>query len=299
MIIKHRQPSVQLLQLRHLNARTNFDLTNYDSDLKGYYGEQLLDDYIRKIDFGNAIVIEDIRLLDGNMERQFDTLVIVNQCVYILDAKFYLKDARLTDDKFYHGNKLIEHPNLQIGRSETFLQNFIWKHFRLNVRVVGYFVFVNQQVQLRNDDQHPKLLKVTELSSLFQEIKHHPVFEEDYDIAEGLVNLHRKQSIHVRPLELNNVTFYNGLKCPKCWKIHHPDLTKLMHMPCCGEIFTFNDVMHFVLSEYCTIYDVNQVKTQDICRFITGEERRNFKIERFLRENLQATGKRGEYIYKR
>lgn len=90
MIIKTRQPSSSLLQLHHLKGRSSLDLSDYELELKGYYGEQLLDRIVSRVDFGNALVIQDLRLLDGKTERQFDTIVIVNQSAYILDANTIL-----------------------------------------------------------------------------------------------------------------------------------------------------------------------------------------------------------------
>lgn len=125
MIIKTRQPSSSLLQLHHLKGRSSLDLSDYELELKGYYGAQLLDRIVSRVDFGNALVIQDLRLLDGKTERQFDTIVIVNQSAYILDAKYYTRDSRYQDGKFYHGYEEIENPDLQISRSETFLRNYI------------------------------------------------------------------------------------------------------------------------------------------------------------------------------
>ncbi len=295
MIIKTRQPSSSLLQLHHLKGRSSLDLSDYELELKGYYGEQLLDRIVSRVDFGNALVIQDLRLLDGKTERQFDTIVIVNQSAYILDAKYYTRDSRYQDGKFYHGYKEIENPDLQISRSETFLRNYIWKHFSVNFTVVGFFVFVNNDVTFRNDSRHPRLLHANELQSSFHELKMHPVMEVDYDIAESLVKAHRLESIHSVELDISEAVFFKGLKCPKCAVVQDVEFSNLIKMPCCYEIYSFNDVMYYALKEYCAIHKVSSVKVGKFTKFITGSDRRNYKIERFIRKNLKRTDKEGTY----
>lgn len=296
MIIKTRQPSLNILQLHHLKGRSDLDLSNYESDLKGYFGEQLLDQFVSRVDFGNALVIQDLRLLDRKTERQFDTVVIINQCAYILDAKFYTKDTRYHDGKFYHGYKEIEHPDLQMSRSETFLRNYIWTYFGVNFTVLGYFVFVNKDITFKNDGKHPRLLHVNELQSTFRELKMHPVMEVDYDIAESLVKDHREESIHSVELDTSEAIFIKGLKCPKCSVVHNIELSNLIKMPCCHEIFIFNEVMHYALNEYCAIHKVNNVKVGNFTKFVTGNDSRHYKIERYIRKNLKRTDKAGTYL---
>lgn len=295
MIIKTRQPSSSLLQLHHLKGRSNLDLSDYELELKGYYGEQLLDSFVRRVNFGDALVIQDLRLLDGKTERQFDTIVIVNQSAYILDAKYYTRDSRYQDGKFYHGYKEIENPDLQISRSETFLRNYIWKQFGVNFTVIGYFVFVNKEVAFRNDGRHPRLLHANALQSSFHELKMHPVMEVDYDIAESLVKAHRLESIHRIELDITEAVFFKGLKCPKCAVVQDVALSNLIKMPCCHEIYSFNDVMHYALKEYCAIHKVSSVKVGKFTKFIMGSDGRNNKIERFLRNNFKSCGTRGVY----
>lgn len=295
MIIKTRQPSSSLLQLHHLKGRSNLDLSDYELELKGYYGEQLLDSFVRRVNFGDALVIQDLRLLDGKTERQFDTIVIINQCAYILDAKYYTRDSRYQDSKFYHGYKEIENPDLQISRSETFLRNYIWKHFGVNFTVIGYFVFVNKEVAFRNDGRHPRLLHANALQSSFHELKMHPVMEVDYDIAELLVKAHRSESIHSVELDITESVFFKGLKCPKCAVVQNVEFSNLIKMPCCHEIYSFNDVMDYALKEYCAIHKVSSVKVGKFTKFIMGSDGRNHKIERFLRNNFKSCGTRGVY----
>ncbi|WP_414050588.1 nuclease-related domain-containing protein [Macrococcus animalis] len=295
MNIKQRQTSVKILQLQHLKARSNLDLSDYDSVLLGFYGEQLMDQALDKLDFGDTLVLRDIRILEGKVERQFDTLLIINQCIYILDAKYYLKDTRYEEGKFYHGYQEIEHPDLQIGRSEKFLQQYVWKHFGVNFSVVGHFVFVNKDVTFRNIGRHKRLLKIGDLEGFFHELKIYPVMEVDYDVAKGLAKAHRDKSIYDQDIDLSNVTFKSGLKCPKCGTVHDVEYGTLVRMPCCCQIYKFEDLMYVALIEFCSIHMENRVKVGEFTKFLTGGSGRNYRIARFLRNNLKSTGKRGEY----
>lgn len=296
MIIKTRHPSPTMLQLHHLKARSNLDLSDYESTMLGFFGEQLMDRQIRQLDFGDVLILEDVRLLDGKVERQFDTLLIVNQCIYILDAKYYLKDTRYEDNRFYHGYKEIEHPDLQIGRSEKFLNQYVWKHYGLNFTVVGHFVFVNESVAFKNNGKHNRLLKMSDLGSYFHELKLHPVMEVDYDVARGLAQAHRERSIYDQDIDLSRATFKSGLKCPTCGTVHDVEYGTLVRMPCCSQIYKFEDLMYAALIEFCAIHIKKCVKVSEFTKFLTGGNERNHKIERFLRNNLKRTGKRGEYI---
>lgn len=295
MNIKRRQTPVKILQLQHLKARSNLDLSDYDSEMKGFFGEQLLDRYVRRLDLGNTLVLEDVRLLDGKVERQFDTLMIVNQCIYILDAKYYLKDTRYENGKFYHGYQEIEHPDLQIGRSEKFLRQYLWKHFGVNFTVVGHFVLVNEDVTFRNIGRHERLLKVSDLEGFFHELKMHPVMEVDYDVARGLAKAHRDHSIYDQNIDLSTAVYKRGLKCPKCGMVHEVAYGTLIRMPCCGQIYKFDDLMYIGLIEFCSIHMENRVKIGEFTKFLTGKKDRNYKIERFIRKNLKRTNKEGTY----
>lgn len=298
MIIKTRQTPDHLLQIKHLKARSTLDLSDYDSELKGLYGEQLLDKKMKTLDLGHAIVIQDLRLLDGKIERQFDTIVIVNRCVYILDAKYYTCDTRLSGNKFYYGSKQIEHPDLQMSRSETFLANYIWKYCRVDMTVRSHFVLVNDAVAFSNVDRHERVFAVKDLAYKLRELKDYPVMEEDYDVAEILVSHHRKKSIHWNDdLDLTDVSYLPGLKCPKCGCIRDVPLAALVLMPCCGVIHRFEDLMYAALVEFCVIHQKNLVKTRDFTKFITGSDKRNHVIERFMRANMKSAGKRGHYKF--
>lgn len=53
--------------------------------------------------------------------------------------------------------------------------------------------------------------------------------------------------------------------------------------------------MYYALKEYCAIHKVSSVKVGKFTKFITGSDRRNYKIERFIRKNLKRTDKEDTY----
>lgn len=150
MILKQRGKSITYRVLESLNNRSNLpksEKTKYENQLIGLKGERLFDSYIRQLE-DKSFIINDLTLRDEGRIFQIDTLLILNNTVYLYEVKNYFGNYYYKDDEISSelGFKVLN-PLGQLNRSKTFLSHVLLKE-GMNLKTKANIVFIHPEFYL-------------------------------------------------------------------------------------------------------------------------------------------------------
>lgn len=293
MRLKTRKLNQYDLQLEHLKYRTQVIFDKHELRMKGYYGEQLLDEVMNSIQF-NGIELSDIRLLNNGVERQFDTLLFFNHQILIVDAKYYTGNIEVTQQAFLLNGKPHEHPFTQANRSTIFLRKYLKQHFKNVPDIDAITVFTNMKSGYAIHDGSCMTLK--DLPQFIANNQSQFVTYDPLPIAKWLIEHHRDVSIYDKATDLNCIDIQKGLRCPKCKQINTIQLERNLGIcKCCGNVFTKNEVFALLVKDYKHIYLTNTATVKALQQF-AGFEDRSHLFEKYIRAHYRPGPKRGTYI---
>lgn len=148
-IIKPLNPSHQLQLLRALSVRKEFSLDEkqyFHLLLKGYEGEKRWREYLNG--FPSEIpILFDLTLKSNHTIFQVDALMVHQHHITFFEIKNFSGNFTIKDGHWYHSNKEIKNPLIQIERNQTLIRQFVDQH-HLQLTFDYLLVFVNPEFML-------------------------------------------------------------------------------------------------------------------------------------------------------
>lgn len=151
LVLKSREKSAQLKGYESLNSRLSLskdDRAIYSHFKIGFEGETLFDSYVESILSGDVLVLHDLLLSVNGSSIQIDSLILLNNRVYLFEIKNYKGEYRFESGKYISktGYSIVS-PNNQLERTTT-LFNQLMKQWNYSVNINENLVFINNEFTL-------------------------------------------------------------------------------------------------------------------------------------------------------
>lgn len=238
MILKERVIDEELAYLLQLSLRTNLSKTEQntiDTRIKGFIGEQIFDRTIEK-NYKHALILNDLRLLTSNIYFQIDSLIIMNQKIFIFEIKNYYCDINYLNGSYYFQNgEEISSLNEQMMRTNKLLPKFLHNNY-IYYNYNYYTTFVNPDYNIYGYLPDDQILSFHQISNFIKNNSENKQNAYAQEVAQLFLNLHQskehfnfRKNIDITSLKMGvtchcNLSFYRKLSnrrfiCKQCNKV--------------------------------------------------------------------------------
>lgn len=299
--MKTRHESERLKKMRYLHDRGSLpaELENiYQSSEKGYAGERIWDNRMRKQLTSNALIINDLLLEYSGSEFQIDSLALFQKIIYAFEVKNFEGDFYIDVDGEWlaKSNKLIDNPIIQITRAEQRLIPLL-KSIGSNLQVKYFVIFVHPEFALFQASKDLPIKLPNQLNRFFREMNNIPsqLHKGHRNIAENLIKLHKPLSNNQKKLEYQIENIAKGICCLKCKSI----LTYVENIKVvctiCGNKEDLEFAVLRTIREYQILLPTSRITVNSIMEWcgIIGSDK---TIRRILLKYFKQVGP-GRYTY--
>ncbi|WP_138419102.1 nuclease-related domain-containing protein [Aquibacillus sediminis] len=230
-----RKKSSELVTLEMLNHRMPLspDEKKRLAKLeKGYQGEKKFDGMLETLG-QQAIILTDLLLETNNTKFQIDSIVILQNMLYLFEVKNYEGDFYVEEDRWFTMSKReISSPIEQVNRSNLLLRQLLQQH-GLHFQIKPYLLFVNDAFTLYQAPKDPTIVFPTQLSRFLENMRHEPATlgARHKKVANKLLSLRTKEN--PCNIEYTYDQLKKGIVCAECGGfITHTYFNTLMCSEC-------------------------------------------------------------------
>lgn len=293
MVYKSRTEHVELLILKYLNNRLNLsdkDKQYYTNLNKGYEGELLFDSFCEHLDC-DSFILNDLLLTTNNTLFQIDSLIILQEAIYLFEVKNYEGDYIYESDRFYKKpNSEINDPLHQLNRSKSLLRQLLQK-LGYNIGIDASVVFINPEFTLYQSPLNAPFIFPTQINRFMKKLNTIPtkLTIKHKMLADKLCSLHIENT-PIRQLpsyDFNQLR--KGITCINCSSFSISiDWKNCVCMQCGFKELVATAVLRSV-REFKVLFPDDKMTTNRIhewCKVVESKKR----IKRILEKNFKIIG---------
>lgn len=279
---------------------------DHRKNLAGVRGEKALDYQLTFLPINKYIIINDLRLQQGDHFFQIDSLLISPQLSFIIDAK-NIAGTVIFDHNFNQCIRIfnekeegIRDPFTQVQRNARQLSQWLADHKLPDLKLEYLIALSNSSTIIKSQGTNPhKNMRVVHAAHLIERIreleKRNPneiIDEKDAKrIAKQLGKLH----VPARPNLLDVHTIHPeeikpGVQCPNCLSLPMDKVHGTWHCPTCK--ITSKDVHISALSDYYYLYGSIITLSQFSDFLSLPKSKRKSASNILIALNLPNTGKK-------
>lgn len=303
LLFKSRLEPPELAILESLNNRMQLSKAHqqiFSSLRKGYKGEQLFDEWMEMLNC-DCLVLNDLLLKTNNQTFQIDTLLILNDHIYIFEIKNYVGDYYFETNRFFQKNKPeteISNPLIQLSRTESLLRQLLHK-FNNSTPIHSFVIFINPEFTLYQAPLDIPFIFPTQLKRFIEklnyvqsslQVKHH-------NLAEKLVSLNNIEYPYQKFTSYNYQNLRKGMTCAGC---HSFSISIQQNKTICTDCEFVEKLEVTVLrsiEEFKRLFPNEKITTNNMhewCKIIDSKK----TIQRILSKNYSKVGVRQWLYYK-
>lgn len=298
MEIKARTESEELMILRLLRNRMEFSekeeqhFFNLD---KGYKGELLFDSMLEKFSNDSIMVVNDLLLEHNNTHIQIDSLLIINEIIYLLNIKNNEGDYYVKGDKWFtfSGNE-INSPYNQLNRCASVFGG-IMKDLGFTYSTESLLIFVNPQFYLYLAPLTLPAIFPTQINRFLRKItskSQHSAKTNNRNrmVAEKLASLHIEKSPYAKipPYSYEGVKKGFTFKCGHTFNVSSKGKSLICNICDCEE--TLEDAVLRSVKEHILLFPERKITTNGIFEWCGGIFSKK-QIRRVLCMNCKLVGR--------
>ncbi len=299
MIIKpHSKPAKLILQ-GHLNTRMNLskdDKQKYLNLKKGYEGELIFNSLTEKLEC-ERLIVNRLLLEVNNTRFQIDSLLILQQTIYMNEVKNFEGDYYYENGKFYASNGIErKDPLLQLNRSSSLLRQLL-QNLGLYMSIEARVVHINPHFTLYQAPRNEPIILPTQVDRYLNKINTTPskLIGKHEKLADKLISLHIEESPYEGSPSYNYDQLRKGCTCGAC----NSFLIFVRGKNCvCGDCGHEENVEAAVLrsvGEYRLLFPDRKITTNDIYDWFRVVDSKK-RISRILGRNFKIVGV-GQWAY--
>ncbi|WP_416151609.1 nuclease-related domain-containing protein [Salipaludibacillus sp. HK11] len=302
MLLKKRTESDELLIMRYLNKRMQFnekEKFHYLNSEKGYEGDVKFDQYTENLN-EERFILNDLLLEVNNSYFQIDTLIISQGIIQLIDIKNYEGDCYLESDKLYSvkTGREYKNPINQLNRRETLLSQLL-ENLKYTYLVESSVVYINPEFTLYQAPMDQPIIFRSQVNRFINELNKSPsqLNSRDKDVARKLISLHHpKNPFHVHP-SYNYEQLQKGVYCNNC-NSHFMSI-KNHDFVCesCGEHEKIQMSILRHVKEFRLLFPERKITTNAIYEWCNANLNKK-TVCKVLKKNFTAEGKTKETYYK-
>ena len=295
MIKKQLTKSTDLIILEFLNTRMNLtkeDKQNFIAKKKGYEGEVIFNSMTEKLE-SDCLILNDLYFNFNNTKFQIDSLVIMQQLIYLNEVKNFEGDYYYENNKFYSLNeKERKDPLLQLSRSSSLLRQLL-QYIGFHLPIEAWVVHINPEFSLYQAPRDEPIILPTQVKRYLQKMNTTPskINGKHEKLADKLISLH----IHDRPF--SNVPAYTygqvkkGITCVICHSFSVFVHGKNCVCKDCGHEEEVESAVLRIIAEFQLLFPDRKITTHEVyewCQIVDCKKR----ISRILIKNFKGMGDR-------
>lgn len=274
------------LQLPNPNQQTHFNLQ------KGYEGEIQFDNLMEALKCDCA-VINDLLLKVNNQTFQIDSLLILNNQMYVFEIKNYEGDYIFKEDRFFQKNKPqneISNPLIQLTRTESLLRQLLNK-YNLSIPVNSFVIFINPKFTLFQSSSDKPFIFASQLERFMENLNlvQSKLNEKHRGLAEKLISLNIDENPYNRLPTYQYKDLRKGITCSVCCSF----LVEVRNSKCvcmdCGHEEKVKAAVIRSVEEFKSLFPNEKITTNKMfewCEIIAPKR----KIQRILKANYVKVG---------
>lgn len=296
---KPRSKTIELKTLEFLERRISLPAKtqmHYNNLVKGYEGELRFDEMIGNL-VSDHLILNDLLLEVNNTTFQIDSLIMIQENIYLYEIKNYQGDYYFQGDQLFKRPQFeIINPLYQLSRSESLLKNLLLQ-LGFNPQIKSFVVFINPCFTLYQAPLDKPFIFPTQL-------KHHLEFlnstaakttERNKKLANKLLSAHKTVSPYSQVPFYDYDSLRKGIICFRC----NSFFVTVKHSKCicdtCGYIEDTAAAVLRAIREFQFLFPNNKITTNKIydwCQVIPSHR----TIRRILAKNFTAFGT-GQWTY--
>jgi len=269
----------------------------YLSQKKGYQGEQLNDLWVEKLE-EEIFVLHNLLFEMKNSQFQIDTLIIVQDRIYLLDVKYHGGDYIYKNDGFYtlSGNETKNHLH-QLRRCETLLRQFM-QTLGFNFPIESYLIFNNPEFYLYNAPPELPIIFPTQLKRFYNNLNKRPskLSERHKNLATKLLAEDRGESCYSKLPLYKYEQLLKSNSCCSCRSLS-TTVEKNKRVVCsdCGHEESFESAVLRNVEEYKLLFPDKKITTRGIDEWCGGVG--SLKVIRQILKKHLTYVENGRYCY--
>lgn len=293
MIYKHRTKSDELFTLEILNKRMELsrkDKLHFTNLKKGYEGELLFDSFTEKLQC-DCLIVNDLLLEMNNTLFQLDTSIIIDEKICFYEIKTFDGDYYFESNKLFKKPKLeVSNPLLQLGRSETLLNQLLRNH-GWQLPIDASLVFINPTFTLYQAPLNIPAIFPTQMTNYLRTLDATPskINEKQKRIADLLVSLHITKSPYNKIPGYRYDDLRKGITCAVCDSFSIVIEDRKCKCEKCGHKELVSAAILRAVKEYQILFPDQRITTNGIhewCQVVQSKER----IRYILSKNFTLVG---------
>ncbi|WP_078556096.1 nuclease-related domain-containing protein [Bacillus alkalicellulosilyticus] len=276
MPYKTRSEPFELLLYQYLHHRGELsekEKQYYASMQKGYDGEILFDSFTETLQC-QCLILNDLLLKHQNTHFQIDTLLILQDALYLFEVKNFEDDYFYDSDHFYKMPKTeVTNPLTQLSRCESL--------FRQVLNSLGYgnatslksaVVFINSQFTLYGNPLNKPFLFRSQLPKFLTKLNATPslLTKKHTMLADKLISMHIEKSPYAQLPSYEFERLRKGIACHSCGSL---SILMVGRRCICQECASEEPVDAAVLrsvAEYQLLFPERRITTNGISEWCNG-----------------------------
>lgn len=301
-LLKERTKSKLLLGLQALDKRMYLSSSdkNYLLNLeKGYAGEELFDEIVKKHLTNDCLVMNDLLLISGGNSFQIDSLVMTTDALHIYEIKNYKGNYQFSAGQLLTltGQEIVS-PVTQISRSKTLMKDMI-KEFGSGLTVKSFIVFVHPTFSLYLAKPTDPFILPNQIEKHLNELNQHNISltKKQRLAAEKIVREHKTEVPYQKYLpdyDLKNLK--QSLFCPKCSGAALKITKSYAKCSDCSYSMATYDLIVGHIMDFKLLFPNEKVTTRKIYQWCGGKINPR-KIRRILIKAFEKEGKTSATYY--
>ena len=300
MALKQRAESKEIKILRILNYRgelTTDEKQYYHYLVKGYQGELMFDELTEKLQC-ESLILNDLLLRVNNSDFQIDTLLILQETIYLFDVKnsdgdFIYDSGNI---RSVNGTNDRKNPLHQLERCVSLLRQLL-KKLGFHYPVEPHLIFINPEFSLYQASTDLPIILPTQLNRLMQKLDKTPskLNNRHHTLANQLIAAHQTESSFTQLPKYEYEQLVKGTMCATC---HSFSLSVVDRWLVCNECGCEERIESAILrgvGELQLLFPERKITTNGVFEWCGGiiSARR---IRRILSKNFKRRGQ-GKFSY--
>lgn len=301
-ILKTRQPSDLLRGLNYLDKR--FELKEPEKRYlinlqEGLRGDTAFDDKISQLINKEAIVLNDLLLLNKGLSFQVDSLLISSHGVYVFEIRNYAgRYVRLAEGFSTIRGQEVADPLIQLNRTASFLKQLL-KEWGSGLTVTAQLVFIHPQFSLYNARVEDPIILPNQIDEYLEDLntKSRMLSREHHDLARRILKLHDDDSPVQKQLPYYSYKeLKKGLSCNACGSFDLLITQRSCYCKSCFVKRAVTDVILDNIEELQFLFPETTLTTAKVNEWC-GDAVHFRRMRKVLKEHYTATGATSERVY--
>ncbi|GAB3791255.1 hypothetical protein GCM10028868_05160 [Virgibacillus kimchii] len=247
----------------------------------------------------HCLIFNDLLFDISNTTIQIDTLVMMQEMIYLYEVKNFEGDYYYQSDKLFKKPKReVINPLHQLSRSETLLRQLLLS-LGYNPQIDASVIFINPEFTLYQAPMDKPFIFSTQIHRYMRDLDSNSstLTATHKKLADQLVALHQTESPYSKLPHYDYDMLQTGITCSQCHSFSVTIVKRKCMCHACGQKESISDAVLRTVKEFQFLFPDKKITTKIIHHWCKVVETKH-PIRRILADNFNAVGKNQWTYYK-